>query len=447
MHLGPLDQQRQVALAAQQRLEPVDEAQAASIVQRPSAHAPARRAAISRARRGLALVAQRLASAAARTSGRTRSASSSGSCSRKASLSSGGGGPPQLRQPPLPSAGAVGSRPSCSSASNSMRHELAHLAQPVEQLAGVGGARQAQAARDPVQVAVGGGQQVGLLVVEVLDAVLDAAQEGVGLGQPPRAVGLHQAAGGELVQRLQRRARADLGELAAAHDQQQLHDELDLADAAARELDVVGALGPAGGAALRLVAHLAVQLAQALEHAVVEVAAVDEGRDDRSAAPRARPLSHAGARRDDAALQPGEALPLAALHLQVFLQHRQAHRRRARSCRSGRSARSTRKTKPSSVVSPISAYRPRATCAKYSCALIALRPGGLAVFLVDVDQVDVGRDVELARAELAHADDPELDAARRPRVRGAPWRTSWSATACASASSSVASASSRHGAA
>ncbi len=34
----------------------------------------------------------------------------------------------------------------------------------------------------------------------------------------------------------------------------------------------------------------------------------------------------------------------------------------------------------------------------------------MAVFLVNIDQVDVGRDVELARAELAHADDPEVDA-------------------------------------
>ena len=79
------------------------------------------------------------------------------------------------------------------------------------------------------------------------------------------------------------------------------------------QLDVVGALGPAGGAALRFVAHLAVQLAQALEHAVVEVAPVDEGGDQRRAAPSARPFAHARARRDDAALQPREALPLAAV--------------------------------------------------------------------------------------------------------------------------------------
>jgi hypothetical protein len=34
---------------------------------------------------------------------------------------------------------------------------------------------------------------------------------------------------------------------------------------------------------------------------------------------------------------------------------------------------------------------------------------GLAVVLVDVDQVDVRRDIELAGAELAHAHDPEVD--------------------------------------
>ena len=33
---------------------------------------------------------------------------------------------------------------------------------------------------------------------------------------------------------------------------------------------------------------------------------------------------------------------------------------------------------------------------------------GLAVMLVDVDQVDIAGDIELARAQLAHADDPEL---------------------------------------
>src|SRR6185369_2600523 len=105
--------------------------------------------------------------------------------------------------------------------------------------------------------------------------------------------------------------------------------ELDLAYAPARELDVVGALGPPGGAALGLVAHLAMQLAQALEHAVVEVAPIDEGGDRRAQRQRAS-VAHALARRDHAALEPGEALPLASLDLQVFLEHGEAHDGRSR---------------------------------------------------------------------------------------------------------------------
>ena len=36
--------------------------------------------------------------------------------------------------------------------------------------------------------------------------------------------------------------------------------------------------------------------------------------------------------------------------------------------------------------------------------------GGLAVVFIDIDKVDVRRHVQLTRAELAHADDPEVDA-------------------------------------
>ena len=39
--------------------------------------------------------------------------------------------------------------------------------------------------------------------------------------------------------------------------------------------------------------------------------------------------------------------------------------------------------------------------------------GGFAIVVVDVDQVDVARHVQLARAELAHADHPQLGALAR----------------------------------
>ena len=229
--------------------------------------------------------------------------------------------------------------------------ELARLAEAVEQ--GARAARLgAEAGGDPGEVAVVLGQDVGLLVVEVLDPVLDPAQQRVGRGQPLGAGALHQAAGGQLVERLQGRAGADLGELAAAHHQQQLDDELDLADAAARQLDVVGALRPAGGAALRLVAHLGVQLAQALEHAVVEVAAIDEGGDQR--AQRQRPAALArwrSARRRGSSAR--RSAPIRGRAPAGSPRASPGSRPAGPELPFGRSARSTRNTKPSSVTSPI----------------------------------------------------------------------------------------------
>ena len=82
---------------------------------------------------------------------------------------------------------------------------------------------------------------------------------------------------------------------------------------------------------------------------------------------------------------------------------------------SGRSRRSTRNTKPSSVTSAMARGQPLAQRAKNSCSVQPRRAAPL-VGLVDVDEVDVRREVELLAAELAHAEDDE--AARSP-VAGA----------------------------
>jgi hypothetical protein len=175
----------------------------------------------------------------------------------------------------------------------------------------------------------------------------------------------------------------------------------------ARELHVVGTFGPAGRTALRFVAHLAVQLAQAFEHAVVEVTPVDEVRHHRTQRQRAA-VAHTLARRDDTALEPGKTLPLAALHLQVLLEHRQAHDRRA-----GVAVGAQREVdaEHEAVVGGVADQRVQAAREQRKILVRrhALRPARLAAFFVDVDEVDVGRHVELARAELAHADDPEVD--------------------------------------
>ena len=74
---------------------------------------------------------------------------------------------------------------------------------------------------------------MGLLVVQVLDAVLDAAQKVIGPRHGVGGVLRHQARLGDALQRVQRGPGAQFGKLAAAHHLQHLHGKFNLADAAA----------------------------------------------------------------------------------------------------------------------------------------------------------------------------------------------------------------------
>ncbi len=78
-----------------------------------------------------------------------------------------------------------------------------------------------------------GGQGVGLLLVAELQAVLDRAQEDVGVAQLPGVVGFDIAAAGELRQGFERRRRPDARVLTPVDELQQLYGELDVADPAA----------------------------------------------------------------------------------------------------------------------------------------------------------------------------------------------------------------------
>ena len=111
-----------------------------------------------------------------------------------------------------------------------LRHQFAVLVKLVQKGAAVG---KTHGAGNPQQIVVACGQHMGLLVVQVLNAMLNLAQEGIGAAQGVGNLGTHQIGAHQTLQRLQRRAAAQLGELAAAHHLQQLHDEFDLANAAA----------------------------------------------------------------------------------------------------------------------------------------------------------------------------------------------------------------------
>lgn len=112
---------------------------------------------------------------------------------------------------------------------------------------------------NPLQIGRVAGQAVGLLVVQVLNAVFHAAQKHISLVQCLRCVGGHQTGLHQTGQRVQRCALAQLGKLPAAHHLQQLHGEFNFSDTATTELDIVGAFGPPCAQAQRLRSNLLVQ--------------------------------------------------------------------------------------------------------------------------------------------------------------------------------------------
>ena len=199
------------------------------------------------------------------------------------------------------------------------RHPFPVKVQAGQQRGAIG---QPQCVRDPLQIGLIGGQHMGLLIVQVLDAVLHLAQKNIGLGQLERRVGRQQPRRGQALQRAERGAGAQLRKLSAPHHLQQLHDELELADAAARQLYVVGTLRVGGAALGGVFADLAVQDAQRIEHAVVQVAAKNKGRDQRAQCAGAG-RADGRLRRDHPRLEPGQALPLAALALKIIFQRAQ----------------------------------------------------------------------------------------------------------------------------
>ncbi len=270
------------------------------------------------------------------------------------------------------------------------------------------------------------GQAVGLRVVAVLQRVLGPAQQPVGPVQRGRLVGRQQAALGQRGQRDQGAAVAQTGVAAAANHLEELGGELDLADPAAAQLHV-GGLGVAGRALGDFLADQPVQVAQRGEGLVVHVAPEHEGIDD----PLERLLvggpglgaGHAGVG-DHPALEPGEALPLATLRVEIGLEHAEGNHQRA-----GIAVRAKAGVHPEheAVCGELGERGDRAPSQPVhplagGDAARALDALGLALGAKDEDQVEVGGHVQLVAAGLAHSDreqvlGPAL-AVQRPAVPG-----------------------------
>ena len=245
------------------------------------------------------------------------------------------------------------------------------------------------AARRPVphhprQVVPLGGRgrhRVHLLLLHELEAVLDLAQEPVRLGQAVGVVAVDVAGVGQLGQRGQRRRHTQPGVERPVHELEQLHRELDVADAAGAELDLALAQPPPGHLGLRPLLHR--------PHGPQRLGV--EG-------PRPQP----GARPRPRTVRPTPASPATGAALRsAWNSHGCAQRSQYASNDS--TVRTSGPSRPSG-------RRFRST-RKHRRATLDDRPGPplerVLVALADEEDVDVAGVVQLAGAQLAHADDRE----------------------------------------
>ena len=256
-----------------------------------------------------------------------------------------------------------------------------------------GHVRMAQPQRDALALRGIRRQHMGLRIAQHLDAVLQHAQEPVGIGQRVARCGIDMPG---LHQRPQGRQQPAFAQrrLAPAADQLEgLRQEFDLADAARAALDVVGQF-----LARHFRGDRRLHRAQPVERAVVEVAPVYER-------PQCGEETFAGGEvaGHRPRLLPGVALPVAAFALEVLL-----HRRERQRHPPGIAERA--QAQVDSVAEAVRGHlvqqlrqllaEPREVVGGGQRAHAV----GFAFVLVGVDKVDIGGKIQLAAAELAEAE-------------------------------------------
>ena len=229
---------------------------------------------------------------------------------------------------------------------------------------------------------------MGLLVVPVLQAVFDVAQEAVGGEQGFDVFRRHDAQLGKLLQRFLRAFQLQRAHLSAAYHLENLGDKFDFADAARAEFDVVRHAFFADFAA-----DLAVQVPHCFIRAVIQIFAEHKGAHQCFDVVRIR--------RNHAAFAPRIALPFAPLRNQVLLQRGFAQYQRARiAVRPQPHIDAEHLPVSGDVVQQRNQFLPdfgeKLLIAPFAPAV------GIARFGIDENQIDVGRHVQLIAARLAH---------------------------------------------
>ena len=242
---------------------------------------------------------------------------------------------------------------------------------------------------------------VGLAVVRHLQPVLDGAVEGVGLHQLVHRLAAHMAGGDEPVEGLPRAAHAERRVAPTPDELLSLREEFDLADATAPELDVVPGDGDLAAAAMGV--DLALDRADVLDGGKVEMAAPDEGLQPVQEARSGLDIAGHGLRLDH-----GGAFPVLAGGRVIGL---------GSADREGGRGRAGVRAQPQVGAEHIAVCRPLV----HDRDQVAGEPGedllqpvaarvGRDLLVEEDDDVDVAGIVQLAGAELAHAEDDEAGA-------------------------------------
>ncbi|MPM43079.1 hypothetical protein SDC9_89752 [bioreactor metagenome] len=229
VHARALQQQRQIAFAAQQRLQPFHQPHGGGLFDGAFGHPT--RGALHQAKQPRArLVAQRLHARAVAPFGHALAHLRGQLLDQRVEFGRGRALAVAARAAATAAVALLFLVVTAEQDVELLRHQLAVRVELAQKAA----APHAHGVADPAQVFVRGGQHMGLLVVQVLDAVLHLAQKNVCSGERLCGFLRHETGARQALQGLERGTAAQLGELPAAHYLQQLHGEFDLADAAAR---------------------------------------------------------------------------------------------------------------------------------------------------------------------------------------------------------------------
>ncbi len=258
---------------------------------------------------------------------------------------------------------------------------------------------------------------VGLAVRDHLQAMLDPAQEAVGDQQLGGRAGAEPSGARQAAERPRRGRVAEPGITPAPDELQGLRQELDLADAALAELDVM-AEQAGGGRPLRAERRALVRVHAALhgvdvgQRGEVEAATPDEGTDGFEELRAEQGVAGHRARLDH-----GGALPVLAHALVVGDGGGERDGGRGR-CRVGAEA----KIDAEHVAVRVARLHERHEVAGEAGEGGAqpFRVIGMGVGVVQEHEVNIAGVIQLAGAELAHAEDGEAAAARRVRGIGQP---------------------------